>query len=212
MNMPQLPNFSPHFYAPEEWAAFVDASDIGLTVFVPGMFPYVSGFSAAGGSGPNGTGTNYFAPLTVYSFGPNSVREGDVYLVAGDYKHARQVVYDLHNQVHTTDIFTPFGAVDAPAINQQLTGMSNVAGWAFDNVAVSRVDVFVDGILAGTATYGGSRPDVGQDFPNAPRAIGFNFSLDTNGYTNGAHTLQVRAVDSSGNAALLPDVAIGIQN
>src|SRR5882724_1551796 len=210
--MPQLPNSSPLFYAPEQWAGFVDASDVGLAVFVPGVAPYMGGFAAAGDPGPTGFGTNYFAPFAIYSFGPNSVLEGDVYLVAGDYKHARQVIYDLHNQIPATDIFTPFGVVDAPTPNSQLTSTASVTGWAFDNVAISGVDVYVDGLLAGAATYGGSRPDVAHDFPNAPAAIGYSFSLDTRQYSNGPHTIEVKALDSSGNLAVLPHVAVTIQN
>jgi hypothetical protein len=137
-SMPQLPMFGPTLYASEQWAAFVDNNDNGLTVFVPGMAPYVGGFAAAGSSGPTGTGTNYFAPRTYFSFGPGSVLEGDVYLVAGDYKHARQVINDLHNKSPAKDIFTPIGFVDTPAPNAQLSGSVNVSGWAFDDSAVSR--------------------------------------------------------------------------
>jgi hypothetical protein len=183
-----------------------------LSVFIPGVAPYFLGFTAAGDPGPTGFGTNYFNALTIYSFGPNSVLEGDVYLVAGDYKHARQVIYDLHNHLPAVDIFTPLGVVDAPPPNAQLAGAVDVTGWAFDNVAVSKVDVYVDGGLAGTATYGGSRPDVANDFPNAPAAIGYRFSLDTRQYTNGAHVIEAKALDSSGNLAVLPRVPVTIKN
>ena len=212
VTMPQLPQGSPTLYASEQWGAFVDNNDQGLTVFVPGMAPYIGGFSAAGDSGPTGFGTNYFAPRTFFSFGSGSVLEGDVYLVAGDYKHARQVIYDLHNRLALKDIFTPFGSVDSPSPNAQLSGAINVAGWALDDVAVEKVDVSVDGKLVGTATYGGSRPDVANDWPNAPAAIGYNFSLDTTRFSNGPHTIQVRATDTSGNVAVFPDVRVTAQN
>jgi Bacterial Ig domain len=212
VTMPQLSQFGPTLYASEQWGAYVDSSDNGLTVFVPGMAPYVGGFAAPGDSGPNGFGTDYFAPRTYFSFGPNSVLEGDIYLVAGDYKHARQVIYDLHNTLPAKDIFSPIGTVDSPAPNAQLSGTTNVTGWAFDDVAVSEVDVYVDGVLAGTATYGGSRPDVANDWPHAPSAIGYNFSLNTTSYANGPHMVEVRAIDTSGNLAVLPGVAVTIQN
>jgi hypothetical protein len=210
--MPQLPQMTPTLYASEQWGAFVDNSDQGLTVFVPGMAPYIAGFAAAGDPGPSGYGTNYFAPRTFFSFGPNSVLEGDVYLVAGDYKHARQVIYDLHNGLPAKDIFSPIGSVDNPAPNAQISGTTNVAGWAFDDIGVSRVDVYVDGVLAGTASYGGSRPDVAQSWPNAPAAIGYNFSLGTSSYSSGPHAIEVRAIDTSGNVAVFPDVPVTVQN
>jgi hypothetical protein len=135
-----------------------------------------------------------------------------VYLLAGEYRHARQVIYDLHNKLPAKDIFTPFGSVDSPAANAQLSGTISVAGWAVDDVAVSKVDVYVDGVLAGTATYGESRPDVANDWPHAPAAIGYNFSLDTISYSNGPHAIEVRAIDSSGNVAVFPDSPVTIQN
>jgi len=210
--MPQLPQFSPTLYASEQWGASADANDQGLTVFAPGMAPYIGGFSAPGDTGPNGFGTNYFAPRTFFTFGPGSILEGDVYLVAGDYKHARQVIYDLHNTFPAKDIFTPIGTVDSPAANTQASGAINVAGWAFDDTEVSHVDVYVDGVAAGSATYGSSRPDVANDWPYAPTAIGFNFSLPTTSYPNGPHIVEVRAVDTSGNTAVFPDIPITIEN
>jgi hypothetical protein len=129
--------FSPELYASEQWGAFVNSSDQGLTVFVPGMAPYIGGFAYAGSPGPTGSGTDYFAARTFFSFGPNSVLEGDVYLVAGDYKHARQVIYDLHGKLPAKDIFTPNGSVDSPAANTQVPGKISVSGWALDDVAAS---------------------------------------------------------------------------
>jgi hypothetical protein len=212
VTMPQLPTFGPTLYASEHWGAFVDPNGNGLTVFVPGMSNYVGGFAAAGDSGPLGFGTNYFDPHTFFSFGPNSILEGDVYVIAGDITHARQVIYDLHNNIPAVDISTPVTTVDAPVPNQQLSGTFSVAGWAFDDTAVAKVDVYVDGTLAGTATYGISRPDISQDWPNAPANVGFTFSLNTATYPNGNHVIQVRATDTNGNVAVMPDVPVSIQN
>jgi Bacterial Ig domain len=75
--------------------------------------------------------------------------------------------------------FHSFGDGRFPGTNSRLAGAVDVTGWAFDNVAVSKVDVYVDGGLAGTAIYGGPRPDVANTFPNVPTTIGYSFSLDT---------------------------------
>jgi hypothetical protein len=88
----------------------------------------------------------------------------------------------------------------------------NLSGWAFDNVGVAEVDIYVDGVLAGTATYGGSRPDVASDFPHAPAGIGYGFSLDTRQYANGNHVIEVRALDGNGNQAILPTIPVTVQN
>ena len=66
--------------------------------------------------------------------------------------------------------------------------------------------------MAGTATYGGSRPDVGNDWPHAPTNIGYSFTLNTAAYFNGAHVISVRGTDTTGNVAVFPDVPVTIQN
>jgi hypothetical protein len=43
---PDLPAFSPELYVPEHWGALVDSQNMGLTVFVPSLYPYVLGFAA----------------------------------------------------------------------------------------------------------------------------------------------------------------------
>src|SRR5262249_27207851 len=52
--------------------------------------------------------------------------------------------------------------IDNPTTSSPaLTGSSPIAGWAVgDNAVISSVTISIDGILAGTAIYGGSRPDV----------------------------------------------------
>jgi hypothetical protein len=207
-----LGGHAPRIYTPEHWFALVNQNDVGLSVFEPASAFYFSGVRVPGDPGPTGFGANYFDPMAMFTFGPNSVLEGDAYLIAGDDKHARQVIYDLHNHIAVSDIMTPLAVVEQPQANSQIAGKVNVSGWALDDTAVSSVDVYVDGVLAGNATYGGNRSDVGNDFPHAPTGIGYGFLLDTSQYGNGAHTIEVRVLDSSGNLAVLPHVPVTIQN
>jgi len=204
---------APRLYTPEHWFALVkEENDVGLTVFEHASALYFSGVRVPGDPGPTGFGANYFDPMAVFTLGPNSIVEGDVYLIAGDYKHARQVVADLHSRIIVTDSMPPLAVVEQPLANSQITGKVNVSGWALDDMAVAKVDVYVDGVFAGTASYGGNRSDVGNDFPHAPAGIGYGFLLDTSQYGNGPHTIEVRALDSSGNLAILPHVPVTIQN
>ncbi len=207
-----LGGHAPRIYTPEHWFALVNENDIGLSVFEPASALYFSGVRVPGDPGPTGFGANYFDPMAMFTFGPNSILEGDAYLIAGDYKHARQVIYDLHNQITVSDIMTPLAVVEQPLANSQVSGKVSVSGWAMDDTAVSGVDVYLDGVLAGHATYGGSRSDVGKDFPHAPASIGYVFSLDTSQYGNGIHTIEVRVLDSSGHLAILPHVLVTTQN
>jgi hypothetical protein len=89
--MPLLPDRSPSLYAPEQWGAYVDNNDSGLTVYVPASYPYVSGFNA---EGPSPGGTNNFTPLSVFSWYPGAVFEGDIFLIVGPVADARPVTYD----------------------------------------------------------------------------------------------------------------------
>jgi hypothetical protein len=199
-------------YAPEQWGAHVNAQNVGLTVYVPSQYPYVGGFDFAGPAGPDGNGTNYFAPFAFLTIGPNFVFEGEYYLIAGDYAAARQIVYELHQSGSTSDLFAPFGATDAPSAGNTIRGVTPVAGWAFDDGSIAKVEVLLDGVLDGAATYGSARPDVAATYPHAPLNTGFSYSLNTAHYGNGVHVLGVRVTDGAGNVAVLPNISVTLSN
>jgi Big-like domain-containing protein len=208
--LPNRGSAGPTLYVPEQWSAFVDDRNFGLTVYVPGQYPYVTGLNIP--EAIKESASHYFLPRTYFSFGPNSVMDADAYLFVGDYLNARRAIYDLHKNVAVRDAFTPLGSVDSPAPNAQLGGAASVSGWAFDNVQVSSVDVYVDNLLAGHASYGLPRPDVSKKWPHCPTEIGYKFSLDTTHYPNGEHVIVVKAVDSSGNTAIFPRIAVHVEN
>ena len=200
-------------YVPEHWAALVNEVGVGLTVYVPQQYPYAISFQTLGTSGEFGSGANYFRPHVPFMFGPGSVLEGDVYVIAGDYRDARQDIEALHDaKAASGDVLPPFGSLDVPLANQAVRGIVPVAGWVLDDVEVARVEVLVDGTPAGTASYGLSRPDVATVFPNAPEHIGFSYLLDTRRYANGPHQLLVLATDKGGHVAMLPGVSIVVDN
>ena len=200
-------------YIPEHWAALVDEAGVGLTVYVPQQYPYTLGLQFSGTSGEFGSGANYLRPHAPFTFGPGSVLEGDVYVIAGDYRDARHDIEGMHDaKAASGDVLPPFGSLDLPLASQALSGFVPVAGWVLDDVDVARVEVLIDGASVGNASYGLSRPDVATVFANAPERIGFSYLLDTRPYANGGHQLQVRATDKAGNVTLLPWKAIDVQN
>lgn len=209
---PPLGQLLPTLYESEKWGAYVNGDNMGLAVYVPAQYPYGSGFTMTGSPGPTGSATSYYHPDVFFAFGPGAILEGDIYLIVGDYRDARVAIYDLKNTMPASDIFPPFGSIDAPVINAQLSGTVNVRGWTFDDAGVSAVDVLVDGVLAGSATYGTARPDVATVWPHAPTNCGYTFSLNTTAYANGAHTIEVRLTDIHNNTAALAPVAVNIQN
>ncbi len=97
------------------------------------------------------------------------------------------------------------GSVDVPMLNATVSSQLFVFGWAFEQVgSVSRIDVLVDGAVAGQALYGFiARPGVQQVYPNAPLNSGFSFKLDTRRLPNGVHSISVRVTDAAGNAAFI---------
>ncbi len=95
-----------------------------------------------------------------------------------------------------------FGDIDAPARGFVYSGVIQATGWALDWEGVSQVFVLVDGNLAGVASYGIPRPDVGDltfypGYPNVS-APGWRFALDTRQYSNGEHFLDAVVLDTAG--------------
>jgi hypothetical protein len=204
-------------YAPEQWAALVDANNQGLTVFVPGSYPSWTSvyFPGGGGSGPTGDATAYMRPLTEFSVGPGEVIEGDVYLIPGDAAAARAVVYSLHQAVvPAAGLAAPFGVMDTPSGSATLSGANYVvSGWAIGNVSVSAVNIYVDGTPIGAATLGLPRPDVVAAYPAIAQVnCGWQYSLNTTTLANSVHTISAHIVDASNNEVLPPPVSVTVSN
>jgi len=211
LTMPGRPKRSPMLYTPEHWGAFVNDQGIGLTVFTPGQYPYVSGWKRP----PDATkdsGTHYFLFEAPFSFGSGSVLEGDIYLFGGDYKEARRAIYSLEKSLTPRDVFPPLGVVDQPKPHSKSNGSLEISGWAIDNPEVSQVKVYLDNRFVGAATYGGSRPDISAIYPHAPIGTGFRYKLDTTQFPNGAHLLGINAEDKAGIVAVFPRIPIEIEN
>jgi len=197
----------------EFWSALVNNQNAGVMVYDPASYGFAYGFSYAGPGGPTGDGTIYMRQVSAATLPPNGVLDTEVYLLGGDYTQARQAVYDLHQNLSSRDPYSPIGWLDVPAAGATVSGTTNVGGWAYDNRALDRIEVWLDGALAGTAIYGGARPDVAiNGYPGAPVDIGFNFGLNSALYANGQHLIQIRAYDAAGNIAVLPERAITFSN
>jgi len=93
--------------------------------------------------------------------------------------------------------------IDTPSTsgNSTLAGQAAIGGWALsDNQAISVVTISVDGVVNGTAVYGGARPDVCSEFPSRPGCpnVGWTYTLDTTKIANGSHNLEVTATTTTG--------------
>jgi hypothetical protein len=106
---------------------------------------------------------------------------------------------------------SPLVAIDSPTSGAAVSGMITVTGWALDNASgvgtpINSVQVMVDGVAAGTATYGLPRPDACGQYPGRPGCpnVGFSFSLNTGTYSQGTHVISVVATDSDAS----PDTGV----
>ena len=208
--MPPLPDRSPTLYAPERWGAYVDSGDSGLTVFVPSSYPYVSGFFA---DAPSPEGTNSFTPFAAFTWYPGAVFEGDIYLIVGPVAEARPVVYGLRHQDSAPSRYAPFGFLEEPASGATVSGNSvQLGGWVIGTSPIASVQILVDGSSLGNAAYGLSRPDLPEALPGQSKDVGFDYSLDSTKFANGAHNLSVKATDQNGNIAIFPTCHLTVSN
>ena len=94
-----------------------------------------------------------------------------------------------------SDTTAPTAQITSPSNGGTVSGTANVAVTASDNVAVSRVELLLDGVQVATDS-----------------AAPYQFAWDTSGVANGTHTLLARAVDSSNNTGLSAIITVTVSN
>lgn len=93
------------------------------------------------------------------------------------------------------DTQAPTTAITVPAAGATVNGTTAVTATASDNVGVTRVELWVDGVLALTDT---TQP--------------YTFSWSTTTLANGNHTLQSRAYDAANNVGQSAGVTVAVNN
>ena len=125
----------------------------------------------------------------------------------------------------------PIGAVDSPrdpavtGMEDVISGVYPIVGWAIDDQGIrattaedgairADIEVLVDGRVVGQSLYGLPRPDVANAHPDVTNAMesGFQMNLDTTRFTNGQHTLAVRAWDTLGHNRVLAARTVWFEN
>jgi len=104
--------------------------------------------------------------------------------------------FDLSNlgAAHA-DTTPPTTSITSPVNGATVSGNVTISASASDNVGVTKIDLLVDGSVAGTMT-------------SAPYAL----LWDTTRSPNGTHTLQTKAYDGAGNVGLSATVSVGVNN
>lgn len=99
------------------------------------------------------------------------------------------------NNVSIPESVPPTASITSPLANASLSGVVTVSATASDNVGVTKVELYVDGALAGTDT-----------------AAPYTFSWDTTKVASGSHSLMVKAYDAAGNVGDSTAVSVLIGN
>ncbi len=94
-----------------------------------------------------------------------------------------------------TDTQSPAVSITSPANGATVAGTVSVQVSATDNVGVTQVELYRDGVLIGTKT---SSP--------------YTFNWDTTTVANGTHTLTAKGYDAAGNSATSSAVSVNVQN
>src|SRR5207248_424264 len=79
-----------------------------------------------------------------------------------------------------TDSTAPTASIVAPTIGSTLAGTVTISVNASDNVGVTKVECYINDVLASTSATG-------------------SFSWNTTAYSNGSYTLRAKAYDAAGN-------------
>ncbi len=140
-----------------------------------------------------------FTPSTAWSnFSTNSIRVGTNATDAVDGKSlfAPFETYFVTSTNFVVDVIPPTVLINAPTNGATAAGTLTVSGIASDNVAVSKVEVSVDGGPWSAATG----------------TSNWTFSLATQNQLNGWHTIAARATDSSSNMSSVASVSVRFFN
>ena len=99
------------------------------------------------------------------------------------------------NPVPPADTTPPTCAISSPSSGVTASGTITVSVSASDNLGVSSVQLYVDGILRSTDS-----------------ASPYSFAWDTTSVGNGSHSLMAKALDAGGNSGTSASLTINVQN
>ncbi len=133
--------------------------------------------------------------------------------------------------VDSTITQAPIGAIDSPrdpavyGYQDYITGVFPIVGWTIDANGIRQrvspagcnpatdstckvladIEVMLDDHVVGQAVYPLPRPDVANAHPDVATAFqsGFQLALDSSKFTNGEHTISVRAWNTQGMSTVL---------
>jgi hypothetical protein len=188
--------FQKTFSSAEPWVSLQnDGQDYGVGIL------YENGLLDFQGWQNRDLPFNNVRALFDFGLGPNATVEARAYLILGGYNTVKNEAGWLQ------DNLGPFGRIESPQGILDSEAVT-ISGWAQDNRSVVTVDAIIDDWLTVPLNYGASRDDVCAHWPGYSNCggVGFSGSFDAAqlGWQKGcAHKIEVRAVDSDGNARII---------
>lgn len=113
--------------------------------------------------------------------------------------------------------YPPRAWIDLPIEGESVQNDLIITGWAFnEDLGIDKIDLVIDQNPIATLNYGIVRNDVIEEIrvksdPNAPN-IGFNYILDSHSIENGTHDIEIKMIDSLGNATSYGKRQIRVNN
>ncbi len=91
-------------------------------------------------------------------------------------------------------------SLEEPVAGSVYSGVGNLRGWSVATVGIDRIEVWMDGVYAFDAPYGGLRNDVASVFPDIDNssASGFSLAWNYNDMSPGEHVITARAYNQNG--------------
>src|SRR5207244_1365722 len=97
--------------------------------------------------------------------------------------------------VKNADVVAPTATIVSPSSGSSLAGLVSVNVSASDNVGVTKVEWYRNGVLAGSSSTASP-----------------SFSWDTTTSANGSYALQAKAYDAAGHVSTSTPVDVSVQN
>lgn len=105
--------------------------------------------------------------------------------------------------INNTNASLPFGTLDVPVLGGIYEKKYYFYGWALTplnkTILSNGVQIYVDSVYIGLADYGAYREDICTLLPsyNNSCSASFNYCFDSNGYTNGMHSVYANVTDNA---------------
>ena len=91
-------------------------------------------------------------------------------------------------------------ALEEPVKGEIHTGVGNIRGWAVASDRITKIEIWIDGVYAFDAPYGGERGDVGSAFPEIEDSAnsGFGAAYNYSNLSAGSHSITAVAYTGAG--------------